>query len=52
MGTKSVSDQNNKIPFLRNESPKIFEDLFTMMILSDMSKIYDQAKNKKIEIKT
>ena len=35
------------MPFLRNEFSKIFEDLFTMKLFTEMTQIYDQANIKK-----
>ena len=44
----SASDQNSYMPFLRNEISKIFEDLFTMTLLSKMTHNNDPTKNKKL----
>ena len=48
----SASGQNSNMPFLRNELLKIFEDLFTMKLFTNMTHIYDQTKNQKLKFKT
>ena len=34
------------MPFLRNEFSKIFKDLFTMMLFTEMTHFYDQTNLK------
>ena len=50
--TMSASDQNSKMPFLRNEFSKIFEDLFTVTLFTKMIHFYDQTKNLELKLKT
>ena len=50
--TISASDQNFDMSFLRNEFSKIFEDLFVMTLFTEMTNIYDQRRNSKLEFKT
>ena len=38
------------MPFLRNEFLKIFEDVFTKMLFTEMTHIHDQRK-KELKIK-
>ena len=46
--TISTSDQNYDRPFLRNEFPKIFEDLFSMIISNKNIKI--KAKDPRLAL--
>ena len=39
------------MPFLRNEFSKIFEDFFTMTQFTEMTHIFDQTENEKINLK-
>ena len=48
----SALDQNSNMSFLRNKFSKIFEKLFTIMQFSKMKIIYDQTKNKKLNLQT
>ena len=41
----SASDQNSNMPFLRNEFPKLFEDLFAKTLFTKINHFYDQTKN-------
>ena len=47
--TTSASDQNSNMAFLRNEFSEIFENLFTMTLLTDLTHMYEQ---KKIQLRT
>lgn len=42
--TMSALDQNSNLPFLRNENPKVFEDLFKVTLFTSMTHIYGQTK--------
>ena len=40
------------MPFLRKEFSKIFENLLTMTIFTEMAHIYDLTKKQKLKVKT
>ena len=52
IGTISTSDQNSSMPFLRNEFSKIFEDLFTVTLFTEITRMFDRTKNFKLKQKT
>ena len=50
--TMSALYHNSHKPFLRNEFSEIFEDLFTLTLLTKTTDINDRTKNLKLKSKS